>query len=459
MSEPAKPADAAPPATGAAARFQIGPPIDKILAIPPNLDGLTPLQAADCFLKSEEFFVERALRVASEMETRLRFHIKLNKTILTEEEIGPLFLNLQQIYAFNRKFYTELLRIRLHGDIVAGVGQCVTAHVQFFKLYAGYIKEYRKAQAWLDILLDKKRRFMDWLDLNELCAGYSLKQLLLAPVCRMPQYLVFLGAIVRSLDPESPSTARILAAVAAVSKVTDDIAQALKDEVARKLVVTLQSRIFGNNCNLVSPHRFVVKHGDLKKMYNKSLFGGSSKVYLFVLCNDCMVYGTRPGRLLSGDIKHVLPLIGMSIESVSDDESKKVKNGFQVRSHTKDMVLCAQNGPTRDTWVQALKTQIALANASASTLQKSAQAADEFERNIKSKPPTAAQAQQADEAAQALSATKARHAAELAAIQQRVQAVVQRKDEQLNQAKLQAQRQADKLRDMERFMQEQLSGI
>src|SRR5688572_13557760 len=104
MTEPvAKPVSDAPAPTGAAARFQVGPPIDKILAVPPNLDGLTPLQAADCFLKSEEFYVERALRVASEMETRLRFHIKLNKTILTEEEIAPLFLNLQQIYTFNRK--------------------------------------------------------------------------------------------------------------------------------------------------------------------------------------------------------------------------------------------------------------------------------------------------------------------------------------------------------------------
>ena len=32
------------------------------------------------------------------METRLRFHVKLNKTVLTDREIAPLFLNLQQIY-------------------------------------------------------------------------------------------------------------------------------------------------------------------------------------------------------------------------------------------------------------------------------------------------------------------------------------------------------------------------
>lgn len=206
------------------------------------------------------------------------------------------------------------------------------------------------------LALRQKKKFVDWLDLNELCAGYSLKQLLLAPVTRMPQYLIMLGAIVRSLDPASPSAQKLLAAVAAVSKVTDEIAQALKDEVSRKLVVTLQARIFGNNCNLISPHRFVVKHSDLKKMYNNSLFGGSSKVYLFILFNDCLIYGTRPGRLMSGSIKHVLPLVGMSLEDERDDEAKKVKNGThparrgawgrgRVGRRTAIMIMCAR--PTR----------------------------------------------------------------------------------------------------------------
>ena len=60
--------------------------------------------------------------------------MKLNKTVLTDREIAPLFLNLQQIYSFNRKLYLELLRLRLHGDIVAGVGQCMLTHIPFFKV-------------------------------------------------------------------------------------------------------------------------------------------------------------------------------------------------------------------------------------------------------------------------------------------------------------------------------------
>lgn len=120
-------------------------------------------------------------------------------------------------------------------------------------------------------------------------------------------------------------------------------------------------------------------------MYNKSLFGGSSKIYLFVLFNDCLIYGTRGGRLSSGVVKHVLPLIGMSIEDERDDEKKKVKNGFKINSNTKSFVVCAANGPTKQSWVKALKDQIQLANISASTLQKGQQAADAFERMLKNK--------------------------------------------------------------------------
>lgn len=74
------------------------------------------------------------------MEVRLRFHLKLKDPVLLEQEIAPVFLNLQQIYSFNKKLYQELLKLRLHGDIVNSVGQCMITHVPFFKLYAGYIK-------------------------------------------------------------------------------------------------------------------------------------------------------------------------------------------------------------------------------------------------------------------------------------------------------------------------------
>ena len=64
----------------------------------------------------------------------------------------------------------------------------------------------------------------------------------------------------------------------------------LRDQVARKLVVTVQQKIFQNSCDLVSPHRYVIKHGDLKKVYNKAMRHiANKKVYLFILFNDMLL--------------------------------------------------------------------------------------------------------------------------------------------------------------------------
>jgi hypothetical protein len=89
--------------------------------------------------------------------------------------------------------------------------------------------------------------------------------LLGVPVSRLPQYLIFLGSV-QALMPNHDTTAaqELNAAVGAIQQVTDDIAFALRDEAARKLVVTVQERIFKGGLDLVHPARFVCKHGDLK---------------------------------------------------------------------------------------------------------------------------------------------------------------------------------------------------
>jgi hypothetical protein len=114
---------------------------------------------------------------------------------------------------------------------------------------------------------------------------------------------------------------------------------------------------------------------------------------------------------------------------------------------------------TRAEEVQAAATREAASKQSqlADQVLSGREEMDNLRRELASARESAAR--DAAEAASTLAATKARHAAELAAIQDRIGAVLARKDEQLLAAKQHAQVQADKLRDMEKFMQEQLSGL
>jgi hypothetical protein len=368
-----------------------GPTIEMILKVP-DMSGKSSHEVADLFLRSEEFYVERALRVLSEgFEQRLRNHNKVDRSILTEPEINSIFLNISQIYEFNRRLYAELLSLRLDMRLVEEVGSCMMKHLPFFKLYSHYIQEYRKAQACVDQLGEKKRKFDEFLELNELCAGHALKTLLLAPVCRLPQYLQFLGGILNSADPTSEAAQSVENAIRAVQSVTDEIAFNLRDQVSRRLVVTVQQKIFKNSCDLISPHRFVIKHSDLKKVYNHQLrHVTTGKIYLFVLMCDLLLYGTKPGKLSSGELKHVLQLQGLKVEDVPDTE--KVRNAFRISSLTKNFVVSAQNGPMKQSWMSAIREAVALYERNIGTLQKEQMSADEFEKMIKKKPQTAAQA-------------------------------------------------------------------
>ncbi len=368
-----------------------GPTIEMILKVP-DMAGKSSHEVADLFLRSEEFYVERALRVLSEgFEQRLRNHNKVDRSVLTEPEVNSIFLNISQIYEFNRRLYAELLSLRLDMRLVEEVGACMIKHLPFFKLYSHYIQEYRKAQACVDQLVEKKRKFDEFLELNELCAGHALKTLLLAPVCRLPQYLQFLGGILNSADPTSEAAQSVEAAIRAVQSVTDEIAFNLRDQVSRRLVVTVQQKIFKNNCDLISPHRFVIKHSDLKKVYNHQLrHVTTGKIYLFVLMCDLLLYGTKPGKLSSGELKHVLQLQGLRIEDVPDTE--KVRNAFRISSQTKNFVVSAQNGPMKQSWMSAIREAVAIYERNSGTLQKEQMSPDEFEKMIKRKPQTAAQA-------------------------------------------------------------------
>lgn len=105
-------------------------PIDQFLALP-NLSNLSPKDAVDVLLKSEEHYVERALRTAAEtFEFRLRVHIQVKDEIIQEEQIQQIFLNISQIYAFNRKFFTTLMQHRLNSDLVNDLGAFTT---KFFR--------------------------------------------------------------------------------------------------------------------------------------------------------------------------------------------------------------------------------------------------------------------------------------------------------------------------------------
>jgi hypothetical protein len=168
----------------------------------------------------------------------------------------------------------------------------------------------------------KRSDFAKFLALNELCFGCKLSVLLNAPVGRMAQYLIFLGTVHDKLDESSPQRAELEKAVMSIQAVTDDIAVSLRDSASRRLVVTIQDKVFDNNCDLLDPTRFVIKHADMQLVATKTFGKGIRlKRTVMVLFNDCLVYGSRAGKVNSAHVKAAIRLPGLGVDDMPDTVS------------------------------------------------------------------------------------------------------------------------------------------
>lgn len=358
----------------------------------PNFDGMDARTALDAFLKSEEFYVERGLRVVCEtFEQRLIVHNKLQiETVLDPQDIGEIFLNISPIYDFNRKLYGELMKARLVGidELMTRLGKIMSQHIPFFKLYTTYIKAQKKAQAAFETARLKKK-FQQFLQINEECCGHQLAEMLTVPVMRLPQYLRFLGAIHSKMHDSDKAAMELGDALTQLLAMTDEIAETLRDEKARRMVVTLQQQWFKNNCELVSQARFFIKQGDMKIIFPKSLFKARWKRYVFILFNDMLLWSTKKG-MFAASIVDMHRLHGMTV--TDEPNGPDYGSAFKIRisgiqdSPNVELLLSCKSDAEKQKWMQVLEACIAANDDALESLASEQIISDEdFECFIKKK--------------------------------------------------------------------------
>ena len=230
--------------------------------------------------------------------------------------------------------------------------------IPFFKLYARYITGQRRAAQKLAALRKSKGKLQDFLLISERCAGHQVSRLMEIPIFRLPQYLVFLGGLLKKLDPASGASSDTKGAIVAIQKVTDHISLTLKDDAQRNLVVRFQEKMFKGSVALVSPSRLVLKYGCLEKVYNKQSSFVKSKKYMFVLFNDMILYSTIRTALQSAKVKHVLQLDGMTIHDVPEKSQSPVQLAFVLCSNTKSFVVVCQSAKEKKEWMDAINNAI-----------------------------------------------------------------------------------------------------
>lgn len=326
-----------------------------------NFSGKSREYIADALVHTELDYV-CSLEAVDNVRNRLQQLLELGNPVLNKREIDRMFLNLRSILDFHKDLSKELLTLRLEGpqEFLCKLGKTFFQFIPFFKLYAAYIGNYRNASQYVTKKLQVSKNFRIFVELEERCDGTnkSLKTLLGLPMGRLPQYLHILFAIHSRPGDVGSHLAKAILAIQAVS---DAISADIKSQVARKMVVTVQDKVFGKTVNLIAPSRHVVKKGELRVTMPSSSprrFAMKKrtepKMYLVVLFNDFVLVGSaRKPPVTNRKVKVLMRIAGLECEDPEDNS-----HSFVLRTNLGGvetaMIMYAQNAEQKMKWLSAI---------------------------------------------------------------------------------------------------------
>ena len=155
-----------------------------------------------------------------------------------------------------------------------------------------------------------------------------------------------------------PSTSRAKVQVEASLNTMKDIADVVNAKQleidARSRVAHIQATLFNHKINLIDPHRLYVRHGALKKKWNRPTFKYKNhKKYLFVLFNDVLIYASRPSATNDFcSLKKVIALRDARVEDLVDNSSTQY--AWRVLNATKSIEIYASSLEEKQEWIRDL---------------------------------------------------------------------------------------------------------
>lgn len=319
-----------------------------------DLQSMSAQKILDKFVLSETMYVERVLRTIVEgFSNRIEQARLLKSEVISVTHSNIIFHNINSIYEFNRKMCAELIETRWSGleVLLTNIGKKIQLYIPFLKMYTTYITNSKIAQTVLKEQREGSVKFKDFLSLNEICCGKTLEELLRIPIDRFPQYLIYLGMIKAKLGFENNELDR---AIRDLQKVADGISSTIKEENARSGVVDVQTKFFGNLCEIIQPGRMFIKKDELKLMTPDMKTKTTCHVFLF---NDLLLIGQR--GLIGAEVLHILRLEGLVLDDVPG--SRDTPFGFKLTSdidNERNLILLCPTVDEKYRWLKRLLAAI-----------------------------------------------------------------------------------------------------
>lgn len=330
---------------------------------PSSGDGMESDHAEYAFeelLETEKSFLSKMRLVNEHFVKRLHAYQEMGDPLLSEDQLMRSFLNIEQIIKVSEDLLKELKALRKEEDKFKGISKVFkTLSRDMEKTFSFFCAYYDSAVRLIRHLMDRSERLTLFIKRGLFCMNTrNLESLLLEPVQRVMRYNLHLKEMLK-FPSNSRQYKSIKSSMDLMQKICEAIDTKVKIQSGNHMLYLLQERLMKGKVSLVVPGRYCIRMGSLSKFYRRKRFLRGEdrfRTYFFVLCNDILFYCSTSNNGKAGILKHVLPLAGMTVKDV--DDTKQVKDSWQVTSTYKSFILAAPSTEQKIAWMTDLRKYV-----------------------------------------------------------------------------------------------------
>lgn len=263
--------------------------------------------------------------------------------------VAVFFSHAMQIYHLNSKLSFHLEQRLAEWSSTQTVGDLLAEFGPLFKLFSLYARNHSAALVYISHLRRSNGVIQD-LILNLLedpgCKNQALESLLIAPIQRVPRYLLLLKELLKQTPPNHADVILIYRAIGCVKISAEHINEMIRLREQTEELLQLESK-FKGNIELAAPGRRLVKHGALRRRTRSGW-----KVVYFHLFNDIMLYSVKNSISGTYQVHRRIELSTSNVELIphSDD----CPYCFQVTNTAKSFIVQTADEKEQKEWFDSI---------------------------------------------------------------------------------------------------------
>ncbi|XP_042893187.1 uncharacterized protein LOC122267221 isoform X2 [Penaeus japonicus] len=276
------------------------------------------------------------------IEGYLEYWRRQSESGITQKQVDDLFSNIEQIYAFNKEFLSEL---EACGVDPVEVARCFVRNNNGFAIYTQYCTNYPRTVSVLTELMRGEASVRAFRE-RQLALGHTLPlgSYLLKPVQRILKYHLLLGNIVKHFEKECSGYSEIWNALSAMTGMAHHINDMKRRHEHAVRVQEIQSLLYGWQFEDLTTYGELAAEGTFRMWGAKGL----RHVFLFdkmiliakkkeenilmykthILCSNLMLIESVPGEPLSF---HVIPFDNPRMQYTLEARSLEQKREWTLQ--------------------------------------------------------------------------------------------------------------------------------